>query len=95
MVRDQTGSRLDPADDRPPVNPRVFITNLRIGGAPHPVSQLGETLVPQLELKPSQNQLQVEFVGLDYEPGDVLRYSYKLDGAGSGWSPPSSQLTVN
>jgi len=104
-VRDRSGSlwfattqglsRLIPADDRPPVNPRVFITDLRIGGAPHPVSQLGEALVAQLELKPSQNQLQVEFVGLDYEPGEVLRYSYKLDPADSEWSPPRSQLTVN
>jgi signal transduction histidine kinase len=104
-VRDRSGSlwfatkqvlsRLIPAEDRPAVHPRVFITGLRIGGAPHPVSQLGQTLVSQLELKPSQNQLQVEFVGLDYEPGDVLRYSYKLDPADSEWSPPRSQLTVN
>jgi ligand-binding sensor domain-containing protein/signal transduction histidine kinase len=104
-VRDRSGSlwfatkqglsRLIPADDRPPVNPRVFITDLRIGGASYPVSQLGETRVSQLELKPSQNQLQVEFVGLDYEPGDVLRYSYKLEGADSDWSPLRSQPMVN
>src|ERR1019366_8155023 len=104
-VRDRSGSlwfatkqglsRLIPADDRPPVNPPVFITDLRIGCASYAVSQLGETRVSQLELKPWQNQLQVEFVGLDYEPGDVLRYSYRLDGADSEWSPPRSQLTVN
>jgi signal transduction histidine kinase/streptogramin lyase len=104
-VRDRSGSlwfatkqglsRLIPAEDRPAVHPRVFITDLRIGGVPHPVSQLGEALVSQLELKPSQNQLQVEFVGLDYEPGDVLRYSYKLDPADSEWGPPVSQLAVN
>ena len=87
-------SRLIPAEDRPPVSPRVFITELQVGGAPYPVSQLGETWVSRLELKPSQNEMQVEFVGLDYEPGDVLRYSYRLDGADSDWSPPRNQLTV-
>lgn len=104
-VRDRAGSlwfgtkqglsRLIPYKDRPPASPPVFITDLRIGAVPFPVSQLGETCISRLELKPSQNQLQIEYVGLDYEPGDVLRYVYKLDGADSAWSPPRSQLTVN
>jgi signal transduction histidine kinase len=37
----------------------------------------------------------VEFAGLDYEPGEVLRYSYKLEGADSGWNPPRTQHSVN
>jgi len=104
-VRDRSGSlwfatkqglsRLTPAPDRPPAGPRILITDLRIGGAPFAVSQLGEARVSGLELKPSQNQLQVDFVGLDYEPGDVLRYSYKLEGADPDWSPPRSQHAVN
>jgi len=49
----------------------------------------------RLELKPSQNQLQVDFVGLDYEPGEVLRYSYKLEGADSDWNPSRAQHAVN
>jgi ligand-binding sensor domain-containing protein/signal transduction histidine kinase len=88
-------SRLTPAEDRPPVRPRIFITDLRIGGGPYPLSQLGETRVSRLELKPSQNQLQVEFAGLDYEPGEVLRYSYKLEGADRDWNPPRGQRAVN
>jgi ligand-binding sensor domain-containing protein/signal transduction histidine kinase len=104
-VRDHSGSlwfatkqglsRLIPAGDRPPVRPRVFITDLRTGAGPYALPQMGETHVSRLELKPSQNQLQVEFVGLDYEPGEVLRYSYKLEGADSGWSPPRVQHAVN
>jgi signal transduction histidine kinase len=46
-------------------------------------------------LQPAHNQLQVEFVGLDYEPGDLLRYSYKLEGAGSDWSPALGRHTVD
>jgi ligand-binding sensor domain-containing protein/signal transduction histidine kinase len=104
-VRDSSGalwfatkqglSRLIPVPDRQPVRPRVFITDLRIGGSPYPLSQLGESRISTPELKPSQNQLQVEFVGLDYEPGEVLRYSYKLENADSDWSPPRTQHAVN
>jgi signal transduction histidine kinase/streptogramin lyase len=88
-------SRLAPAEDRPPVQPPVFITDLRIGGAPYPVSQLGSVRLSALELAPSQNQLQAEFVGLYYEPGQSLRYQYKLEGADTDWSPPRDQHVVN
>jgi ligand-binding sensor domain-containing protein/two-component sensor histidine kinase len=104
-VRDRSGSlwfattqglsRLTTTEDRPSVVPRVLITDLQIGGAAYPVSQLGEIRVSDLELKPSQNQLRVDFVGVDYEPGKTIRYSYKLEGADSGWSPPRNQQTVN
>lgn len=87
-------SRLIPAVDRPPTRPHIFITDLRISGASYPLSQLGETHISKLELKPTQSQLQIEFVGLDYEPGEVLRYSYKLEGADSNWSQPRSQSAV-
>jgi signal transduction histidine kinase/streptogramin lyase len=88
-------SRLIPAADPPPVPPRILITDLRIGGDAYPVSPLGEAHISRLELEPSRNQLQVEFAGLDYQPGEVLRYSYKLEGTDSGWSAPRSQHTVN
>ena len=104
-VRDRTGalwfatmqglSRLAPGEDFKPAPPRVLLTDLRVGGAQYPLSHLGETRVSRLELKPAQNQLQVEFVGLGAEPADALRYSYKLEGADPAWSPPRSQLAVN
>jgi ligand-binding sensor domain-containing protein/two-component sensor histidine kinase len=104
-VRDRSGSlwfataqglsKLTPETERPHLVPRVFITDLRAGGAVYPVSQAGETRISQLELKASRNQLQVEFAGLDFDPGDVLRYSYKLEGVDSDWSPPRRQQSVN
>ncbi|MGA3203063.1 MAG: two-component regulator propeller domain-containing protein [Bryobacteraceae bacterium] len=86
---------LIPTADRPVAPPRIFITDLRIGGVAYPVSQVGETRISRLELKPSENRLQVDFVGIDYEPGDMLRYSYKLQEADADWSPPRSQHSVN
>jgi ligand-binding sensor domain-containing protein/signal transduction histidine kinase len=104
-VRDRSGSlwfattqgvsRLTTTEDRPAVVPRVLITDLQIAGAPYPISQLGEVRVSDLELKPSQNQLRVDFVGVNYQPGETIRYSYKLESADSGWSPPRNQQTVN
>ncbi len=88
-------SRLIPAEDHPPVNPRVLITDLRIGDTRYPLSPLGASRLSRLELSPSQNQLQVEFTGFDYEPGEILRYTHKLEGADSGWSPPRRQQTVS
>jgi signal transduction histidine kinase len=75
--------------------PRILITDLRIGGVAWPVSHVGQSRISRLELKPSQNQLQVDFVGIDYEAGDILRYSYKLEGADEDWSPPRVQHAVN
>jgi len=88
-------SRFIPAPDPPPVAPRILLTELRVAGVAYPLSQLGESRISRLELRPSQNQLQIEFVGLDYQPGDVLRYSYKLEGADSDWSPARGQHAVN
>ena len=88
-------SKLVTTGDRAGFPPRVLITDLRAGGGARPVSQLGEARVGHIELTPSANQLSVEFVGLDYEPGGALLYSYKLEGADGGWSPPRSQHSVD
>jgi ligand-binding sensor domain-containing protein/signal transduction histidine kinase len=88
-------SRLIPADDPSSVAPRMFITDLRVGGESYPVSPLGETRMTLPDLAPSRNQLQVGFVGLDYEPGSVVRYVYKLAGADARWSRPGDQQPVS
>jgi ligand-binding sensor domain-containing protein/signal transduction histidine kinase len=88
-------SRLTLAAERATAAPRVLITDLRIGGGAYPVSQLGATRLAPPELKPSENQLQVDFVGIDWEAGDTLRYSYQLEGADTAWSAPRTQPSVN
>jgi ligand-binding sensor domain-containing protein/signal transduction histidine kinase len=104
-VRDRSGalwfattqgvSRLVPVADPPEVKPRILITDLRIGGKPYRVSQLGETRIGPIEMQPSQNQLQADFAGIDYEPGHTVRYSYRLEGADEKWSAPRYQGNVN
>ncbi len=88
-------SRLPPEESHPLSNPAVLITSLQTGGAPFPVSQRGETSISRIELEPSRNQLQVEFVAFTEEPEANLRYAYKLEGSDTEWSPPRSQHVVN
>ena len=88
-------SRLVPEPDPPMPPPPILISGLRIGGVAYPVSQLGETDVPRLDLRPSQNQLNIDFVGLSFGPGEALRYQYRLEGADKDWSPPGVERSVN
>jgi ligand-binding sensor domain-containing protein/signal transduction histidine kinase len=88
-------SKLIPSYDKPVARPRIFITDLRLGSQAYPVSQAGETRISKLELEPSANQLQVDFVGINDADSDSVRYSYKLEGADSQWSVPRAQRAVN
>ncbi len=88
-------SRLVPPVARPLRNPAVLITALQTAGATLPVSPRGETSIGRIELEPSRNQLQVEFVAFSDEPEANLRYAYKLEGTDSEWSAPRAQHLVN
>jgi signal transduction histidine kinase/streptogramin lyase len=88
-------SRLTPLAERVRPAPPVLVTGLRVGGEPFPVSETGAREVSGLTLEPWRNKLQVDFVGLVYAAGDVLRYQYKLEGADDTWSAPAVQRSVN
>jgi len=88
-------SRLSPIADQPPAIPSVRITDLRVGRDRFPVSQVGETRIQRGELQPSQNQLQVEFVGFNNESEESLRYTYKLEGGESDWQRPGREHQAN
>jgi signal transduction histidine kinase len=67
---------------------------LRITGVPRLVSALGEPQLSLGDLAPQQNQLQIDFVGLGFGSGEVLRYQYLLEGADTDWSAPDEHRTV-
>jgi ligand-binding sensor domain-containing protein/two-component sensor histidine kinase len=88
-------SRFVPGLDRAAAPPPILIAGLQIAGVPQPVSALGEKAIALPNLAANQNQLQIDFLALDFTPGDVLRYQYKLEGADRDWSAPSEQRGVN
>ena len=87
-------ARLAPVIEKPPAPPPVLITGLRVSGVPQLVSAFGEREMSLPDFAPDQNQLQIDFVGLGFGPGEVLRYQYRLDGADADWSALSEQRTV-
>jgi ligand-binding sensor domain-containing protein/two-component sensor histidine kinase len=89
-------SRLVPEPERPASPPPVMIDNLQIAGVRHPVSDLGETQIGNLRLSHTQNQVQVDFLGLGFGAGELLRYQYKLEGAAGvvDWSAPTDARSV-
>ena len=88
-------SRFAPAPDISHIPPPIMISGLRIAGVAYGVSQLGETAIPEIDLGTNQNQLNIDFVGLEFGPGEVLRYQYKLEGADKDWSVLSDRRSVN
>jgi ligand-binding sensor domain-containing protein/signal transduction histidine kinase len=87
-------SRLDPEPERPASPPPVFITGVRVRGAPRPVSILGESDLRGIQLAPDQNQLELEFVSLGFGTGETPRYQYRLQGRDADWIPTGEQRTV-
>ncbi len=88
-------SRFVPGPDVPPTPPPVFIGAVRVAGVAAPLADLGQPQVLGLTLEPSRNQLQIEFFGLAFGPGEALRYQYLLDGTDLDWCPPTEIRSVN
>jgi two-component sensor histidine kinase len=72
-----------------------LIGGLRVNGVAYPVSELGESNIPDLRLRADQNNVQIDFFALSFKAGEVLRYRYRLDGADGAWSKLAEQRSVN
>ena len=95
FANDSELSRLVPEPDPPQPAPQILIQSVQISGVPSPLSELGESQVGPLKLSAWQNQVTIDFVGLEFDPGEVLRYQHRLEGTDRDWSTPSEQRVVN
>jgi len=77
------------------VPPTILITSLGVAGEQRNLSARGETELSLPNLAANRNQLQINFVGLSFAPGEILRYQYMLEGSDADWSAPTEQRTVN
>src|SRR5262249_5645964 len=75
--------------------PPILISGVHVRGIPQPLAAVGQSTIAGLVFRPSQNQVQLDFVGLGFAPGELLRYQYRLEGAESDWSAPTEQRTIN
>jgi signal transduction histidine kinase/ligand-binding sensor domain-containing protein len=96
FVTVQAVSRLIPApDDTSPRALPVFISGVRVAGVQRRSSALGEVAPAPLELSAGENNVSIDFIGLELDGGERLRYQYQLTGVDPDWSQPTEQRTVN
>jgi ligand-binding sensor domain-containing protein/signal transduction histidine kinase len=88
-------SRFVPGTPGPAAPLPILISALRVAGLNQALSALGENDIRLPNLIASQNEMQVDFLGLSFTSGDVLRYQYRLEGTNADWSAPTEQRTVN
>src|SRR5262245_28935718 len=81
-------------DDGSPAPPPILISGLQVAGSRQFVSALGEADMLLPDLSPGQNQLQIDFIGLSFAPGEVLGYQSKLEGTDRDWGSPTEQRSV-
>jgi signal transduction histidine kinase/ligand-binding sensor domain-containing protein len=103
--RDRTGAiwfgaarglaRLVPKQDRQATAPPIWLSALTIAGERRPVPELGSTAISKFELSHNQNNLQIDFFGVDFTSAGALRYQYMLEGADGDWSNPTSERRVS
>jgi signal transduction histidine kinase/ligand-binding sensor domain-containing protein len=86
-----TPSREDPSAAPPPIR----ITRVRVRGAERAISELGESSIQGLRLKPAENQVQIDFASLNFGVGETIRYQYRLQGTESDWGPLVDLRSVN
>lgn len=87
-------SRLFPETEKPQAAPPVLIGGLRVAGIARAISELGEQEVKGLEFGAGENQIEIDFFGLNFSAGGGLRYQYKFEGSDEDWSAPTNQRTV-
>ena len=88
-------SRFMPEPEPPRQPSPVFIGGLRVAGVDYQVSELGIAAVSVPELEPNQNQIQIDYFGIGFAPGEAQRFRYQLEGADREWSRPTELHTVN
>lgn len=82
-------------NDEPTDPPAIRITGIHVRGTMRPISAVGERSVAGLRLKPTENQVQVDFASLNFGIGETIRYQYKLEGSQKDWSSPADVRSVN
>ena len=66
-----------------------------MNGVARLVSELGDHEVSELTLAPSERGVAIGFFALTFAAGEHLRYQYRLEGAETDWSAPSTERVVH
>jgi signal transduction histidine kinase/ligand-binding sensor domain-containing protein len=86
LISGRTLTRLQSWERSQPAAPRCVVTAIRAGGQPIPLPAIGLEHVDGLEVQPSQNQVEIELVGLSPRLGEPLAYEYRIPGVSEAWA---------
>ncbi len=88
-------SRFIPPKEIAHPKPRVFVTGIQIRGVPLTAAPSGVSSLGPFELAASQNQMTIDFLGLDGRLRGDLTYQYRLQGTEQSWSAPAVSKTLS
>ena len=88
-------SRYTPTTNETIEPPPILISGIQVGGSRQSVSMLGAQQISLPDFSASQNQVEIQYVGLSFGTGEVIRYQYKLEGVDTDWSLPTEQRIIN
>lgn len=74
--------------------PPIYISHIKIAGEEYPISETGITENPLVFLDSSQNNLTIDFVGLQFSSENALNYQYKLEETNADWSQPDKNRSI-
>jgi signal transduction histidine kinase/ligand-binding sensor domain-containing protein len=80
-----------PALERPRTRPRCFLAAVHVGGRPLAISEWGVERVAAFDVPPSENQIEIELVGLSQRLGEPLTYEYRIPGISDEWRRAASR----
>ena len=96
VASDSGVSRIDAsALDKSFHPPPVFINRILIAGEELPVAETGVSNLVAPDLSASQNNVAIQFVGLNLKGEHSLTYQYMLEGYDKDWSQASKQREVS
>ncbi len=87
-------ARFAPVSEPPTSPPPILITALSVAGRSQAVSAIGNATLALADLATGENELQIDFVGLGFGAGEVLRYEYRLGDTNTPWSAPTERRTI-
>jgi PAS domain S-box-containing protein len=85
--------KFTPEAEKPSAPPPIFIGGISVNGKPQTVSELGEKEINNLEFASDERQIQISFFAISFDPGENLRYQYKIND--QEWSEPNERRTVD
>lgn len=86
-------SQLVPRPDPAAPAPTALLQSVSIDGMPQNLPDLGAAAAGPLTAVSARSRVEIEFFALSFQPGETVRYQYRLDGIDT-WSPPSEQASV-